>query len=149
MTGCFNRNSPGPLRLDVDDTRPSELRVLELEISYLGRFMSVVVGIPERICNDATAPDPVVERIVDMAMTPNVRLLQQGRQVACKCSIGGKRVRRQETRMDAQRMRRMVCDDDRLALKRRRKLTFEPRSRNLVVTESVCGGEAALLCANG
>jgi len=77
MTGCFNQNSLGPLRLDVDDTRPSELRVLELEISYLGRSMSAV-GIPERICNDATAPDPVVERIVDMAMTPNVRLLQQG-----------------------------------------------------------------------
>jgi len=148
MTGCFNRNSPGRLRLDVDDTRPPELRVLELEIGYLGRFMSVV-GIPERICNDATAPDLVVERIVDMAMTPNVRLLQQGRQVACKSSIRGKRVRRQETRMDAQRMRRMMCDDDRLALKRRCKLTFEPRPRNLVVAESVGGGKAAFLCANG
>ena len=108
-----------------------------------------VVGIPEGICNDATAPDLVVERIVDMTMAPNVRLLQQGRQVACKGSVRGKRVRRQETSMDVQRMRRMVCDDDRLALKRRCKFTFEPRPRNLVVAETVSGGKAAFLCADG
>lgn len=70
---CF-RHGQGLLCLNVDDARPLESGVLELDVANSGHLISSL-GVSEGVGNYSAAPYLIVERVVDVAMEPEVGLL--------------------------------------------------------------------------
>src|SRR5512146_1052467 len=115
--------------------RPAFLKALVLEFDPAGVCSGPEVPrIAERICDDPATADGVVERVVSVAVNPDVRLRKQLRQLTRE-----RRVERLPgiARMDAAFMRRVMRDDDRLALERARQFVLQPAARLLMQRESV------------
>ncbi|CAM2159854.1 hypothetical protein PT2222_60268 [Paraburkholderia tropica] len=91
-----------------------------------------------RICHDARAIRTIVERIVHMAVNPEIRVRQQITQVAEKGGIVGMRGEAVVNRIGRNTVMR---DHDRFALERCSEFSYEPRNRALMFEQGVFGAE--------